>query len=209
MKKTILGLAFLTIASFSFSAVAQNQTDKQAKSNTECVAKDKCKKDCKKGDRKGGKKGDFKKDQKRTKANPFEGITLTTEQQGRIEALNSAMKVSRQELRTQAKTARENRDTTFNPRAAQKQLRSKYINDLGEILTSDQMTVFLKNYYVNHGGNNGKKAIGNRQGKGQKFDKGNRPGKGDFKGNGNFKGKGQRMEKQGKRANADSASASV
>lgn len=169
MKKTILGLAFLTIASFSFTAAAQNQTDKQSKSNTECVSKDKCKKE--------GKKCNAK-DQKRAKINPFEGLNLTTEQQGRIEALNSALKVSKQELKTQAKTARENRDTAYNARNAAKQLRSKYINDLGEILTTDQMTVFLKNYYVNHAGHQGKKVMGNRPGDGRKFDKGHRPGDG-------------------------------
>lgn len=165
MKKTILGLAFLTLASFSFTAAAQNKTDRQCKSGTECVSKDKCKKEGKKD----CKRGDFKKGRKQAKVNPFEGLNLTTEQQGRIEALNSALKVSRKELKQQAKTARENRDTTFNPRKANKELRSKYVNDLGEILTTDQMTVFLKNYYINHGGNDKAKMA-------------KRPGKDDRKG---------------------------
>lgn len=175
MKKAILGLAFLTIASFSFSAAAQTQTDKQCKSKTECVSKDK--KCCKDGK---NAKGDRRiRGQKRVKPNLFEGIELTTEQKGRIEALDNASKVSRQELKAKAKTARENKDTTYDVRKANRELRSKYVNDLGEILTSDQMIVFLKNYYVNspshHGG---KKAIAMKHGKGHKFDKGQRQGKG-------------------------------
>lgn len=191
MKKAILGLAFLTIASVSFSAAAQQQKAvKGEKAKTECVAKECCK-DSQKCDKvkgnkaKAGKKANKFKDgkmargQKGAKRDLFEGITLTTEQQGRIEALNNAVKVSRQEIKAQAKAAKESQDTTFNMREANKQLRGKYVNDLGEILTSDQMVVFLKNYYVNtpqHKG--GKKAMamkGGKDGKGFKGQKGQRP----------------------------------
>lgn len=196
MKTTILGLAFLTIASFSINASAQQKTQstENCKFKTECVAKNKkCQKDCKEckdcknvknckdcknvknckdcknvkncKDSKNCKKGKVCK----KKADFFEGITLTTEQKSRIDALNNASKVSRQELNAKAKKARENKDTTFNPRNAHKELRSKYINDLGEILTSDQMVVYLKNFYVNSGSHhNGKKAVAMKQGKGHK-----------------------------------------
>ncbi len=209
MKKTILGLAFLTIASFSFSAVAQNQADNQSKSNTECVSKDKCNKQgkkCKKGDKEGGFKGEFK-GQKPPKANPFEGLNLTTEQQGKIEALNNARKTSRKEIKEKAREARENRDTTFNPRKATQELRSKYVKDLGEILTTDQMTVFLTNYYVNHGGN-GKEMMGNQPG-GPRFDKGHRPGNGPEDGKGPCDGRGPCDGKEYKgesNTNSDTAS---
>lgn len=173
MKTTILGLAFLTIASFSFSASAQQKTqsNENCKSRTECVAKDK--KCCKDG----------KKFRAHKKADLFEGITLTSEQQGRIEALNNASKVSREEIKAKAKTAREQKDTTYNPRNARKELRSKYINDLGEILTSDQMVVYLKNFYVNSGSHHGgKKAVAMKQGKGNKDVRFNKDSKGNHQG---------------------------
>ncbi|MDE6072466.1 MAG: hypothetical protein K2G53_07935, partial [Muribaculaceae bacterium] len=109
MKKTILGLAFLAIASVSFGAMAQDKKDKsECKDKTECVAKDK--KCCKgeKGDKacKAGKVKDGKKAAARQMA-LFEGVNLTTEQKGKLEALNSAVKVSRKEIKDKAKAARE------------------------------------------------------------------------------------------------------
>lgn len=173
MKKSILGLAFLTMAAFAIPAVAQ-KNDKKAeccKEKTECAAKKECKdpKACKPG--------------KCEKMNPFADLNLTSEQQGRIEALNNAMKVSRKELKEAAKTAKEKKDTTFNPRAAKKQLRTKYVQDLSEILTPEQYTKFLQNYYINNGGNHGKMA--KKAGKPGKFDK---RGPKDFKGKGAPKG---------------------
>ena len=156
MKKTILGLAFLTIASVSFGAAAQNTKNNSECTKTECVAKK-----CAKGDKASKKKGDRKEMAAKKKAAReaalFEGINLTTEQKGRIAALNDAVKVSRQELKQAAKTARQNHDTTFNMRAQNKALRSKYIKDLGEILSSDQMITYLENYYVTTGGQKGVK----------------------------------------------------
>ncbi len=167
MKKTLLGLAFIAVASLSFPVTAQNKMDNACKS-TECIAKNKkCCKD--------GKKNCLNKC---AKANLFEGIQLTTEQKGRIEALDNAVKVSRQEIRTQAKNARDKKDTTYNPRNAQKELRNKYINDLGEILSSDQMIVYLKNFYVNNPSHHGgKKALAMKKGKRHHDGKGNQDGK--------------------------------
>lgn len=148
MKKTILGLAFLTIASVSFGAAAQSaKNNAECANKTECVAK-KCAKGEKGGKMKGDRKGFDAQKKAAREAALFEGINLTTEQKGRIQALNDAAKVSRKELKEAAKTARQNGDTTFNMRAQNKALRSKYIKDLGEILTSDQMVTYLENYYV-------------------------------------------------------------
>lgn len=176
MKKTILGLAFLTIASFSIQASAQTPGT-QCPSQTECASKTKkkCDRNIAKCDK--DKKACCKKRQ--PKINLFEGIELSSDQKDRIEALDNAMKVSRQELKEKAKTARENKDTTYNPRNASRQLRGKYINDLGEILTSDQMMVFLKNYYVNNPGHHtGKKAMAMRHGNKHKGAKGQHQCKG-------------------------------
>ncbi len=172
MKKAIIGLAFLSIAALPFSASAQNQADKSCNSKTECINKNR---QCAKSD----KKGKCCKIRKCKDARPdlFEGIELTTEQQGKIEALNNAAKLSRQQIKEQAKNAREKKDTTYNPRAAHKELRGKYINDLGEILTSEQMVVYLKNFYVNNASHHrGKKAIAMKHGKHQCNGKGMRHG---------------------------------
>ncbi len=164
MKKAILGLAFLSIAAVSVSASAQKKCDKPCAANTECVAnKQEC---CK------------VKNKECRKANLFEGIQLTTEQKSKIEALDNAVKVSRQELKAKAKTAKDKKDSSYNPRQARKELRGKYINDLGEILTSDQMTVYLKNFYVNSGSHHGgKKAFAMKHGKGGKFNKDGKSGR--------------------------------
>lgn len=157
MKRTILGLAFLTIASLSFGAAAQSSKDKSdCKSKTECVAKK-----CTKGEKGAKAKGEGKAKKAEMKAARqaalFEGVNLTAEQKGRIEALDGAVKISRQELKEQAKTARQNGDTAFNMRAKSKELRGKYIKDLGEILTPDQMITYLENFYVNTGNQKGMK----------------------------------------------------
>lgn len=175
MKKAILGLAFLTVAAMAMPAAAKKQDNKECKAQTECTSKDK--KCC-----------------KEAKNCPFADLNLTSEQQGRIEALNQGLKISKKEIKEQAKTARQNRDTTFNARKANKELRMKYINDLGEILTSDQMVVFLKNYYVNNPAQKmqkGAKAM--KQGKGPKQGKGMKPG---MKGQGQKGQKGQRPARQ-------------
>lgn len=152
MKKTILGLAFLTIASVSFGAAAQSSKDKSdCKSKTECVAK-KCAKGQKGPKAKGEGKAKKAGMQAARQAALFEGVNLTAEQKGRIEALNGAVKISRQEIKEQAKAARQNGDTAFNMRAKSKELRSKYIKDLGEILSPEQMTTYLENFYINNGG---------------------------------------------------------
>lgn len=170
MKKAILGLAFLTIASFSIPAMAQKQDENNCKSKTECAAKDP---QCCKCDRKCTDPCRSACCQKRVMPNLFDGIELTAKQKESIKALDNSTKAARLELRTKAKAAREKKDTTYNPRIASKEIRSKYINELGNILSSDQMMVYLKNYYINGSSlNNGRKAFVMKQGKHRHHDKG-------------------------------------
>lgn len=139
MKKTILGLAFLTIFGTSFTAFAQQ--DKSKCTNTECVKKD-CK--GKKGDK--AKKGDKKlKDGARKQVDLFEGITLTEAQKTKIQDLNTAAKVSRQE---NMKAAKESKESKADFMKAKKANREKYLKDMSQILTADQYVQYLQNYYL-------------------------------------------------------------
>lgn len=174
-------MALLAAGAFANQAVAQ----KTCKA-TECdKAKTECKAECKTQCRLGGDSA--------RKAQLFEGITLTSEQQTRIEALDNAMKTSRQEMREQAKQGDKAAKKDMKEQA--KQLRRKYVDDMGEILTSDQMVVYLKNAYVNQGSDKGpqmKKGEGRPQ-----FDKKNAR---IVKANADFKnGKGDKSGKKDKR----------
>ncbi len=159
MKKFILGLAFLSIATVSFNASAQNCNNNKNCGNN-CVV-EKCDNKC-----------DNKKDCSTFNCG-FSNLNLTDQQKGKIEALQKALNSSRDELKAKAKKARENKDTTFNGRKAMLEMRTKYINDLSEILTPAQYVEYLKNYYVKNPGTKGQ--IG----------KDGRPAGKDFKGKGN------------------------
>lgn len=127
MKKFILGLAFLSIATASFTASAQKnqRANNCASVNCEQTVCKSC--DC-----------------------AFSNLNLTDTQKTRIADLKKGLEESKKELRAKAKQARENKDTTFNGRQAMRDLRSKYVTDLGTILDSSQYVEFLKNYYVNN-----------------------------------------------------------
>ncbi len=147
MKKAILGLAFLTIVSVSFSAGAQQASATCAK--TECKIKKECNKICNNKDCKNCKdckdcKACCKKGAQEVCV--FDGLNLTDTQKGQIEALNKAVKVSRQELAAKAK---ESKEVKTDMRKQNKAIREQYIKDLGNILNSDQYVKFLQNYYVN------------------------------------------------------------
>lgn len=132
MKKTILGLAFMAMAAITIPAAAQTDNKQTCPDNAECTAQ-------KRPVKKNGE----------CKACPFASLNLTAEQKAKVEALNNALKVSRNELKAQRKAAREKGDTTVNLRAQSKELRTKYLKDLSEILNDDQYIAYLQNYYIN------------------------------------------------------------
>lgn len=165
MKKAILGLAFLTIASVSFSASAQQKTSAQC-ANTECASQKNCNDiKCPTNGRCGKQKTG------RTCPNAgvcaLEGLNLTDTQKGQIEALNQATKTSRQELANKVKS---NNVAKNELKSQRKAIREQYVKDLGNILTPDQYVKFLQNYYVNNSGH--QKRMGKAPMKGHKGHKG-------------------------------------
>lgn len=132
MKKTLLGLAFIAMAAISLPAAAQTDTQQVCPVNAECTAHK----------RPAKKNGECKEC-------PFATLNLTAEQKAKVEALNNALKVSRKELNTQCKVAREKGDTACNRRVKSKEIRTKYLKDLSEILNSDQYIAYLQNFYIN------------------------------------------------------------
>lgn len=164
MKKAILGLAFLTIASVSFSASAQQKTSTQC-ANTECTLQRECKgiKNCP------AQKGCCLQQKNSRKcinaqACALEGLNLTDKQKGQIEALNKASVTSRQELSNKVKKS--NSVTKNELKSQRKAIREQYIKDLGNILTPEQYVKFLQNYYVNNSGH--QKRMGKAPMKGHK-----------------------------------------
>lgn len=195
MKKAILGLAFLTIASFSIPAIASNNDNaKDSKAKTECTSKKQC---GQKSDKQCKAKCDKQcKQSKRMRPDPFAALNLTPDQKGRVEALNNGMKVSQNELKAAAKKARENKDTAFNLRAQRRDLRSQYIKDLGQILTTEQYVQYLQDYYVNHSGQKMHKGQAHHQDKNAKMRHHGKKGpKGQFGKDGQRGAKGQRSQK--------------
>lgn len=167
MKKAILGLAFLTIASVSFSASAQQKTSAQC-ANTECASQQDCKgiKNCP------AKKGCCLQQKNNrmcinAQACALEGLNLTDKQKGQIQALNQAAKTSRQELANKVKS---NNVAKNELKSQRKAIREQYVKDLGNILTPDQYVKFLQNYYVNNSGH--QKRMGKAPMKGHKGHKG-------------------------------------
>lgn len=173
MKKVILGLAFLTMTSVSFSAFAQKNNEK---CTTECTAKKECKKE---GKKECGKKCDDAKCNKASQrgAFMFEGLNLSDVQKEKIKALQAAQRVSKQEAAQEAKATKE---TKIAIRKDRKELRAKYLQDLKEILSGDQYQQFLQNYYINtpqHNKAKGKKGPKNGMRKGPQVQKGPKGGK--------------------------------
>lgn len=156
MKKTILGIAFLMMAGFATSASAQCPNEGTCPDKTNCKkeqcdkqdCKDECKPtECNLPDCKGkpGKKFDRKGNCE--KSCQFEGLNLTEEQKVKIQDLDKAMKASREEMKQQLK---ENKGKDrFNLRDNERNLRTKYLDDLQKILSGDQYMQFLQNFYVN------------------------------------------------------------
>lgn len=136
MKKKFLTLAIVALCGTAISLNAQKPADKP-----QC---DKDKKECHHG----------KKMDKKACPNPFEGITLTQEQQTKLDQLNESRKADRQQraqaAKEQKKQAKEAR------RADHKAQKRDYLNNVKSILTPDQYVVFLENIVVEQGPGNHK-----------------------------------------------------
>lgn len=118
----------------------------------------------------------------------FEGITLTPEQQTKINALKAERKQNMEACRAENKQACKERMD------ARKQCRRDYLAKVKDVLTPDQYVVFLENMVVNrpagprpggdkammHRGHKGMKASADK-GHGSRGDRGDRPAKGTHK----------------------------
>ncbi len=162
MKKSILGFAFLMMAAFAGNAASQCPNEASCPDKDNCkkelcdkkdckgkdCSKEACKKsDCKQADCKGKPARKLDRTKNCDNACQFEGLNLTEEQKVKIQDLDNAMKASRAEMRADLK---ENKDKAkFNFRENEKNLRTKYLDDLQKILSGEQYVQFLQNFYVN------------------------------------------------------------
>lgn len=197
MKKTVIGMALMAMALVGFNGMAQNTTQScKAQTENSC---------CKQGDKKGMKK------EARGKMNPYEGLTLTEAQKGKLAELDAKQQAKRQakmEARKAdvqkgeaAKAEKKNMTDAEKQAAKQAKMQARkaekleYLQEVKEIIGPDQYVVFLENFYVNGGQQGGPKAMKQGQKGGKKsFAQGqNKGGKGSKKG-GDRKG-GQRGQK--------------
>lgn len=180
MNKKILSLAIAAVALMASSASAQNRCNNSSndckieKCDKSACKKEACKKEnCKKQD---CKKQDCKKENckmqtckknvckpgacdRKKKCNPFAGLNLSQEQQTRIAAIPTPRQVM--------KAAVEKGDVKReNIREYVRTVRADYLNSVKQVLSSDQYTKFLENYFVNTPAKRGQKD--GKFGKGQK-----------------------------------------
>lgn len=129
MKKKLIAFSFLSLfALASINASAQTQQPTPEKGTACCVKKDKCKKgDFSKAELK--KKKHFKKGHR---PNLFEGITLTSDQQTKIDKL----KADRKEKHNKEKQAMA---------ANRKMEREQFNKELASILTPEQLAQYNAN----------------------------------------------------------------
>jgi hypothetical protein len=133
MKKLVLALAVIAVAGFAPVASAQSDKTTSAKTSTECsVDKD----DCCKGKPSGIRRKEMKPQ------SPFESLNLTTEQKGKLEALNSELRSKREAARKEIAAG----DSVMH--VAREDMKREYLKGVKEILTVDQYIQFLEDHYV-------------------------------------------------------------
>ncbi len=118
MKKTLLSATVILSALFGFNSFAQTTQAVPENCNQKC------------------EKSDCPRAGKRQMPNMFEGITLSADQQQKLEA-----------LRAENKQKRENRQK--EQRDGRRQQRKSHLDQIKSILTPEQYTIFLENAYVN------------------------------------------------------------
>ncbi len=188
MKKKVLGLALMAMTLVGFNGMAQNQA--QSCNSQSCKAQTECTK---------GSKG-MKKAAREAK-NPYEGLNLTDAQKSKLAELDSKRMADRKaKMEARKADANGQKADKKNMTDAEKQAAKKammearkadkieYLQEVKEIIGPDQYVVFLENFYVNGGGQQGGKAIKQGQRDGKKGIAHNKGGKdqrkGDRKGSG-------------------------
>ncbi len=195
MKKKVLGLALMAMTLVGLNGMAQ--TSSQSCNTQNCKAQTECTK---------ANKG-MKKEAREAK-NPYEGLNLTDAQKSKLAELDSKRMADRK-AKMEARKADSNSQkadkknmTDAEKQAAKKAMmdarkadKIKYLQEVKEIIGPDQYVVFLENFYVNGGGQQGGKAIHQSKG-GKKGMAHNKSGKDQRKGD----------RKGGKRAASQAAS---
>lgn len=148
MKKTLMGIALLTIGAFSFSASAQNNNTTPCNNQCpiqQCVtpANDNCPAPC-------NGTPCIKMSQACNNGACYQNLNLSDEQKTRIADLDKGMAESINELKAQAKASdKTEKSNRLNQR---RELRTKYLEGMKQILTAEQYTQYLENFYLNNGG---------------------------------------------------------
>lgn len=144
MKKTILSLAIALISLGGLSAAAQTVSTQTTCKTEQCQGKnDKQKKECKgdkDGDRKGCKKEkgkctarDGRRGNKKMKGNPaMQGITLTAEQQQKVDKIRDDAKKDLAKIKEDSKKDRQ-------------KVMSKVDSEISKVLTAEQRVQFEAN----------------------------------------------------------------
>ena len=132
MKRTILSIAFVAVATLMLTAVANNNDA------NENLTQDKCKKEC--CDNNKIKRG---KHHKARMFNPFEGITLSDSQKEQLKAKALERKANREEM------MKAHSDENKKMRKQWSDMRKQYLEDLKLILTPEQYVQYLENLALN------------------------------------------------------------
>lgn len=144
MKKTLMGIALLSLGAISFSANAQNNNTTPCNNQCpiqQCVtpADGNCPAPC------------VNIGQYCDRSACYQNLNLSDEQKTRIADLDKGMATSINELKAQAKASDKN--AKADRRNQRRDLRTKYLEGMKQILTPEQYTQYLENFYLNNGGN--------------------------------------------------------
>ena len=132
MKRTILSIAFVAVATLMLTAVANNN------SANENLSQDKCKKErCDKNNIKRGKH------HKVHMFNPFEGITLSDSQKEQLKAKAVERKANREKM------MKNHSDENKKMRKQWSDMRKQHLEDLKIVLTPEQYVQYLENLALN------------------------------------------------------------
>ncbi|MBO5454946.1 MAG: hypothetical protein J6A20_00310 [Muribaculaceae bacterium] len=157
MKKKILGLALVAMSFVTVNSIAQtpnqNNTCHVNKENAIC------------------KKGNANGVCNQKQVCPFDGLNLSDAQKDQMKQLKAKRDAARAEMKKADKADKQRRDSA--KMADRRNAKKEYLEEIKVILTPEQYTMFLENFYIN-GGNHHAKAFKN--GKDMKF-KGDRKGK--------------------------------
>ena len=132
MKRRILSIAFFAISALMITAVAEDK-----KENKPCEGKEMCKHHkMKKGHR-----------HARPIFNPFEGIELSDKQKEQFKELAENRKANFEKMKKEKKEKKEGEKCGMRPNP--REMGKAHLDDMKEILTSDQYVKYLENIALN------------------------------------------------------------